>query len=475
MMDGVRERGWTMGATARTHAAPLGRLARDLAGDVVTPGSPDYDRARRVWNGSIDRRPAGIAQCVQPADVATAVRFARAHGLEVAVRSGGHSFPGLSVADDALVIDLRRMGEVAVDRAGRTTTVGAGVLLGEMDRATQKVGMAVPTGAVSHTGVAGLTLGGGIGWLMRRNGLAVDNLRSAHVVTADGRQVRTSDTENADLFWGLRGGGGNFGIVTDLEFEMHPVGPTVLSGLAMWPIDEAERVGAAYRDWCAAAPRDLTSALVLRPAPATDLVPTALHGQLVIGVIFCWSGDLDEGERVVRPMRQLGTPAVDLTARRPFVDHQALLDPSYPHGIWAHVKACDVADVSPDVLDVTLDHARRISSPRSGIVVWQLGGAMADVADGVTAFGGHRRGFTFNISGITAGPAGFDRERAWARDLWHALEPHHRGVYVNFLMDEGAGRVREAYGSARYDRLQALKRAWDPDNVFHLNQNVPPA
>ncbi|MFA9429920.1 FAD-binding oxidoreductase [Egicoccus sp. AB-alg2] len=403
-----------------------------------------------------------------------ALGFAREHALEVAVRSGGHSFPGLSVVDDGLVVDLGPMKAIEVDpRAGRVR-VQAGVLLGELDRATQAYDSAVPTGAVTHTGVAGLTLGGGIRWLMRRHGLSVDQLWRVSLVTADGRRVVADDRHHPELFWGVRGGGGNFGVVTKFTFDLHPVGPGVLSGLVLWPFEQADEVTRVYRDWCRDAPRELTTALLLRRAPAVDLIPEDLHGRLVVGVMCCWSGPLARGELVLAPMRRLGDPVIDLTDVRPFVEHQSMLDASYPHGIWVHLRACDVGVLDDEVLDVTLEHAARMLSPRSSVVVWQLGGAVAEVDAAATAFGGRASGHVFNVSGITADAEGFEQERAWVREFGKALQPHATGVYVNFLMEEGADRVEDAYGRERYRRLQAVKRAYDPDNVFHRNQNIAP-
>jgi FAD/FMN-containing dehydrogenase len=458
----------------RSGAIAVDRLADGFRGEIVGRDHPDYAEARAVWNGSIDRHPAVVARCAGPDDVAAAIRFARASELELAVRSGGHSFPGLSVVDDGLVLDLSLMKDVAVDPGRHVARVEAGVLLGEMDRATQAHGLAVPTGAVTHTGVAGLTLGGGIGWLMRRHGLAIDQLRSVDLVTADGRTMTVSDERAPELFWGLRGGGGNFGVATAFEFELHPVGPEILSAMVLWHLDDAEEVGRAYRDWCADAPRDVTTALVLRRAPAVDLVPEHAHGLPVVGVLACWAGDLDEGERFLEPLRRLGTPVVDLTARGPYLDHQSMLDASYPHGRWVYLKACDVAVLSDDVLDVLIGHAARIASPLSGMIAWQLGGAVADPDADATAFGSRDAGFIVNVTGMTEGPDGFAEERVWTRACWEDLLPYQTSVYVNFLMDADTDRVRAAYGAERFDRLRALKTAYDPDNVFHLNQNIPP-
>jgi FAD/FMN-containing dehydrogenase len=450
------------------------RLEGSFRGELVRPGDPSYDLHRKVWNGSIDRRPALIARCVGVPDVIAALAFARRAGLVVAVRSGGHSFPGLSVCDGGVVIDLGSMKQIRVDPDAGTVRVQAGVTLGELDRATQAFGLAVPTGSVTHTGLAGLTLGGGFGWLMRKHGLTIDQLLSVEIVTADGKVSHASEAAYPDLFWGVRGGGGNFGIVTEFEYRLHAVGPTVLSGLLLWPMDEGPQVARFYRDWASSAPDELTTALLLRRAPAVDLVPQALHGQPVVGVVCCWAGPLDRGERILEPMRRFGSSALDLTAPRAFVDHQALLDPSFPPGIWVHSKATDVRALSDDVLSILLEHAARVTSPRSAIIAWQLGGAVALVGQLETPFGGRSSGYLVDIVGVTDSEEGFNKERDWARDCWSALAPHHAGVYVNWLMEEGERRVREAYGE-RYQRLQVLKRRYDPENVFRLNQNIRPA
>jgi FAD/FMN-containing dehydrogenase len=456
-------------------AAASAVLERSFRGDLVRPGDPSYDLRRKVWNGSIDRHPALIARCTNVTDVVAALAFARRTDLDVAVRSGGHSFPGLSVCDGGIVIDLGSMKQIQVDPEAGTVRAQAGVLLGELDRVTQAFGLAVPTGSVTHTGLAGLTLGGGIGWLMRKYGLTIDQLLSAEVVTADGEVVQASEAVNPDLFWGLRGGGGNFGIVTEFEFRLHPVGPTVLSSLLLWPLDDGPQVVRFYRDWADSAPDDLTTALVLRRAPAGDLVPEWLHGEPVVAVASCWAGPLDRGQSVLEPMRRFGSRAVDLSAARAFVEHQALFDPSFPPGIWVHSKAADVNTLSDDVLDVLLEHAAQVASPRSGITVWQLGGAVARVGELETPFGSRSSGYLVDTYGVTDSADGFEQERDWARRCWTDLAPHHAGVYVNWLMEEGERRVREAYGERRYARLQAVKRQYDPENVFRLNQNIRPA
>jgi hypothetical protein len=403
------------------------------------------------------------------------VGFARNTGLELAVRSGGHSFPGLSVCDGGIVIDLGPMNAIRVDPDARTATVQAGVLWGELDRETQAHGLATTGGIVTHTGVAGLTLGGGIGWLQRKYGLTIDRLISAEMVTAAGELVTASATENADLFWGLRGAGGNFGIVTEFEFQLDPVGPTVLAGPIFWPIEESPEVLRFYRDWIAEAPDDLMTIVVHRKAPPLNFIPRELHGRLVVAVISCWAGEVEDGEKVVRPMREFGSPVLDVCQPKQYLDHQAMFDPSFPHGWQYYVRACDVAELSDEVIDITVEHANRINSPQGTFPIWQMGGAVSRVDDDATAFHGRAAGHTFNLTAVTATADGFDEEREWARDFWSALEPHQTSVYVNFLMEEGEERIRQAYGPDKYDRLKALKGHWDPDNFFRLNQNIPPA
>jgi FAD/FMN-containing dehydrogenase len=453
--------------------AALAQLESGFGGRLLRPADASYDEHRRIWNGSIDRYPALIARCAGVADVIAAVRFARETGLQVAVRGGGHSFPGLSVCDGGVVIDLSPMRGIRVDPEARTARAQAGVLLGELDRETQAFGLAVPSGIVTHTGVAGLTLGGGIGWIMRKHGLTVDQLTGVDLVTAEGEFVKASATENADLFWGVRGGGGNFGIVTEFEFRLNQLGPTVVAGPVFWPMEQSPRVLRFYRDWIAEAPDELMTLVVHRKAPPLPFVPADLHGKLVVAVVCCYAGPVEEGERVVRPLKQFGSPVLDVCVPKPFLAHQAMFDPSFPHGRWYYFRACDVPELSDSVIDITVEHSLRINSPHTAFPIWQLGGAVArSGAD--TAFSGSTSGHTFNINAATESAEGFDQEREWVRDFWSALEPYHQSVYANFLMDEGEERVREAYGAEKYERLKALKRRWDPGNFFRLNQNIAP-
>jgi FAD/FMN-containing dehydrogenase len=450
-------------------------FATTLRGELIPPGDPSYEQHRRVWNGSIDRHPGLIARCAGIADVRSAIRFAREQGLLVAVRGGGHSFPGYSVCDGGMVIDLSLMKGIRVEPEARTARVQAGALLGELDRETQEFGLAVTAGIVTHTGVAGLTLGGGLGWLQRKHGLTIDNLLSVDVVTADGEFVTASQSRNAELFWGLRGGGGNFGIATEFEFRLHPVGPEVFAGPVFWAIEDAAEVLRFYRHWIDDCSDELMTIVVQRRAPDLPVIPRDLVGKHVIAIAACYPGPLDDGERVLRPLKSFGQPLLDLCQPKPYLVHQAMFDSGFPHGWWYYVRACDVAELTDEVIDIMAEHGRRIVSPVTSLGLWQMGGAVARVGENETAFNGRGAGFTFNINGNSMTPDGFDAERQWARDCWSALAPYHSGVYVNFLMDEGKERVREAYGPAKYDRLQALKRRYDPDNVFRLNQNIPPA
>ncbi|MFF5444843.1 FAD-binding oxidoreductase [Streptomyces sp. NPDC012888] len=447
-------------------------------GPLVRPGDDAYEASRRVWNGSVDRSPELIAYCTGTADVMAAVRYATTGpgaGRPLAVRSGGHSFPGLSVCDGGTVIDLSLMKGVRVDPLARTVRAQAGVLLGALDHETQAFGLAVPAGIVTHTGLAGLTLGGGIGWLMRKYGLTVDQLLSADVVTADGSLVTASADGNPDLFWALRGGGGNFGVVTGFEFRLNPVGPVVLAGPVVWRTADSARLLRFYREWITDVPDGLTTAVVHRRAPALPYVPEELRGEHVVMVVCCYAGPVEEGERVVRPLREWGPPPVlDLCAPKPFTEHQSMFDPSFPHGRWYYFRSLDVERLTDEVIDTTAEHAARIVSPYTAFPVFQLGGAVSRVGAEETAFGGRSAGHTFNINATCADAAGFAEERAWARGLWSALTPHQTGVYANFLMEEGQERVRQAYGPRTYARLREVKRHYDPANVFRLNQNVPP-
>ena len=364
------------GAEARVDESAVAELSASFEGELVKPGDPTYQEHRRIWNGSIDRHPALIARCHGEADVAAAVRLATSTGLPVAVRGGGHSFPGHSVCDGGIVIDLGPMKRVTVDPEARTAKAQAGLLWGELDRPTQEHGLATTGGFVSHTGVAGLTLGGGIGWLHRKHGLTIDQLISVDLVTAGGERVRASEDENSELFWGLRGGGGNFGIATEFEFRLHPVGPTVLAGPIFWPMEETPALMRFYREWIAEAPDELMTIPIQRRAPAVDFVPPELRGELVMVVACCYAGPVEDGEEVLRPLKAFGSPVLDLCEPKPYLAHQSTFDAAFRHGWSYYLKACDIAELTDDLIDVMAEHGRRIVSPISSVALWQMGGAV---------------------------------------------------------------------------------------------------
>jgi hypothetical protein len=459
---------------SRLNAAAVAELSRRFEGQLIEPGDEQYEEQRRIWNGAIDRRPALIARCASVADVQAAVGLASQTGVPLAVRGGGHSFPGYSVVDDGMVVDLGLMNRIEVDPAKRVVSAQAGIRLGDLDAATQPFGLAVPAGIVSHTGLAGLTLGGGIGWLSRKYGLTIDQLLAADIVTADGSVLRASETENTDLFWAIRGGGGNFGIVTRFEFRLNPLGPVILAGPIVWLMEDSPEVLRFYRDWIMSVPDELTTIVFHRRAPALDYVPVALHGRPVVMIGCCYAGPVEDGERVIEPLRRFGRPVLDLCRAKPFVEHQAMLDTALPSGWWYYFRACDVDTLTDGVIDTVVEHSLRMRSPINTFPIFQLGGAVARVGDDETVFNSRRAGHTININATTATADGFDGERAWSRGLWEALRPFHTSVYVNFLMEEGEERIREAYGPAKYDRLKALKRTYDPANLFRMNQNIRP-
>jgi FAD/FMN-containing dehydrogenase len=458
----------------RIEAEAISQLGAQFRGELVVPDDAGYEEHRAVWNGSINRYPALIARCTGVADVIAAVRFARERDILAAVRGGEHSFPGHSTCDGGMVIDLGPMKSVRVDPDKRTVHAQPGVLLGELDRETQQFGTAVPAGIVTTTGLAGLTLGGGIGWLMRKYGLTIDQLLSVDVITAEGEYVKASADENADLFWGVCGGGGNFGIVTSFSYRLNPVGPTVVAGPVAWPMADSPAVLRFLRDWLPDQPDELTTITIHRRAPALPPWPEELHGKHVVIVAACYAGSVEDGERVLRPLKEFGSPVLDACVPKPFLAHQAFLDPGFPRGRWYYFRSCDIADLSDDVIDIAVEHSLRIKSPFTAWPIFQLGGAIDRVAEDDTAYNGRGSGFTLNVASATDTVEGFEDEREWARGLWEALEPHHTSVYVNFMLDEGEERIREAYGAAKFDRLKALKQKYDPENFFRLNQNIAP-
>jgi len=451
------------------------RLRDSVHGEVIDPEDERYDEARAIWNGAIHRRPACIVRCSGVADVVAAVRFARERNLLVSVRAGGHGVGGHAVCDGGLVIDLSPMKGIRVDPAARTARAEAGVLWGELDRETQLFGLATVGGIVTHTGIAGLTLGGGIGWLMRKHGATVDNLLSADVVTAEGDVVRASEDENADLFWGIRGGGGNFGIVTSFEYRLHPIGPTVLAGPVFYALEDGLEVLGSYREHIADVPDELTTIFELSVAPPAPFLPEAVHGKQVVMIGACYAGSPDEGAEVVRPLKELARPIVDLLEPKPYTALQSMFDPMVPHGWHRYWKSVELPPLTDDAIDTLVEHAPAVTSPRSYCIVFQLGGALARVDEHETAFGQRAAAHNVNVNAVwTEEDPEPERHIAWARGFFDALQPHAgESVYVNFLGDEGVDRVRQAYGRS-YERLVEVKRAWDPTNFFRLNQNIAP-
>jgi FAD/FMN-containing dehydrogenase len=448
-------------------------------GTLISPDHSEYDDARAVWNAAVDRRPRIIARCSGTADVAAAVRFGRDCDLGIAVRGGGHNVAGTAVCEDGIVIDLSPMRAVSVDLATGTALVQGGALWGDVDRATQAYGLATTGGIVGHTGVGGLTLGGGIGWLMRKHGLAVDNLVEAEVVTASGDVVRASSNDHPDLFWALRGGGGNFGVITWFRFALHPVGPIVTAGPVFWAADDTTEVLRFYRDFVADAPDELGTVIRLGTVPSLPVIADELHFRPAIAVASCYVGPVEAGERAVRALRRLGTPLVDLVGPTSYVDHQGGLDDTVPHGWHYYWKATNLTGLSDAVIDILAEHAYRATSPRSYAALFHMGGAVARVPGDATAYPGRHVDHSIIIDAAwlpqqddTLGAA----EASWAREFLNALESHRTGVYVNFLdADDDASRVLEAYGDNNYRRLLEVKAKYDPENVFRNNKNIQQA
>jgi FAD/FMN-containing dehydrogenase/DNA-binding HxlR family transcriptional regulator len=444
-------------------------------GDLVVPGDSCYDSARAVWNGAIDRRPRFIARCRTVSDVVASLRFGRERGLPIAVRGGGHGVAGTALCDDGLVIDLTAMKTITVDPAARTATAQGGVRWGELDTTTQAFGLATTGGTMSRTGIAGLTLGGGIGWLMRRHGLTADNLVAAEIVTVDADHLVTSEAEHPDRFWGLRGGGGGLGVVTSFTYRLHPVGPEVLGGLVLWPLEDGPDVLGAYRDFTATAAPEVASAVALRRAPAAPFLPPALHGRPICAVAMVALGEAAVAERLLAPMRTFGRPLIDLVRRRPYTNMQSLLDAGNPDGWHYYWKSTGLAVLDVDVIETMVEHAAAAHSPDSYAVLFHLGGAVADIDPDATAYSRRHVPFELNINAVSRAdqPGGAD-ERAWARSFVEALAPHADGVYLNFVDHDDQHRVAGAFSSAAHQRLVRLRRRYDPDMVFASRLESPP-
>ncbi|MCA9560632.1 MAG: FAD-binding oxidoreductase [Myxococcales bacterium] len=452
---------------------PYEDIDQALRGPLIQPGDDDYDGARAIYNAMIDKRPGLIVRCADVADVITAVNYGREQGLDIAVRGGGHNGPGLALVDDGLVIDLSGLRGIRVDPGARTARVEPGCVWGDVDHATHPFGLATVSGVIGTTGVGGLTLGGGHGYLSRRYGLTVDNLLAADVVLADGRLVHASEDENADLFWALRGGGGNFGVVTSFLFRLHPV-DTVVAGPVFWSLDGLEATMRWYRDWLPGAPETVYALYQCCCIPPVEPFPEHLHGRNVCGLMFCNTGPEDEALAAVQPAREVAEPLFEHVGPMPYPVLQSMFDPLYPSGLQWYWKGDFVREL-PDA--AIAQHARfgDVPTPHSLMHLYPIDGAVQRVGSDATAFRYRDATWSMVIAGVDEDPANADSLRDWARAYWKAVHPHGAGAsYVNFMMEEGADRVRATYGD-NYARLRAIKAKYDPDNLFHVNQNIEPA
>ncbi|MFD1684850.1 FAD-binding oxidoreductase [Halobellus litoreus] len=459
--------------TSKIDNDALDEFSGSLRGSLLRPDDEGYDEARAVWNAMIDERPAFIVRCAGVADVISAVTFAKEHDLPISVKGGGHNIAGRAVEDDALMMDLSPMKSVRVDPDAKTARVEPGVVLNELDHETQAFGLATPVGYNSTTGIAGLTLGGGWGWLSRKHGLTVDNLISADVVTADGELVHASEDENEDLFWGIRGGSGNFGIVTSFEFQLHEVGPTVLSGPIVHPFDDAKTVLEGYRKFAADAPNDATVWCVIRHAPPLPFIPEEWHGRKVVILATFYAGDMEEGEEVLQPIRDVGDPIADAVGPHPYTGWQQAFDGLAPAGNRNYWKSHNFDEMTDGMIETFIEYGKTIPTPETEIAIPHLGGAMNEKPVDATAYPHRNFEFTMVLHTQWTDPEQDEECIAWTREMHEAMAPHATGgVYANFVPEED-GDQQAAYGE-NYDRLVEVKNKWDPENLFQLNHNVEP-
>lgn len=452
----------------------IAAINQSIKGSVLTPDNPDYDQARQIWNAMIDRRPAVIVQTADATDVQAAIRFARDNALEISVRGAGHNIAGNAVCNGGLMIDFSKMRNVRVDPEKKRAYVGPGATLADLDSATQRHGLATAVGINSTTGVAGLTLGGGFGWLTRKHGMSVDNLISAEAVTADGKRLRASENENPDLFWALRGGGGNFGVVTEFEFALHPVGPEILAGLMVLPFPQAKQVLTRYRQFAEAAPEDLNVWVVLRQAPPLPFLPENVHGREVVVLPIFFGGAIAQGEKLIEPLRTFGDVLGEHIGAQPYTEWQKAFDPLLGPGFRNYWKSHNFTELNDGALDTIIEYAGKLPSPQCEIFIGHIAGAANRVPPDAMAYAHRDAKFVMNVHARWDTPAQDASCIEWARAFFNASAPYaSAGAYVNFMTEEEGNRVAAAYGP-NYERLVELKRRYDPENIFHLNQNIRP-
>ena len=460
---------------ADLQTATIDALREHFRGEILLPGDEGYDSSRRIWNGMFDRRPAIIARCVGTSDVINAVNFARDNGLLVAVKGGGHNSAGTAACDDGIMIDLSLMRRVLVDTQRNTVKVDGGALLGDVDYETQLHGLAVPGGIVSHTGVGGLTLGGGMGWIGRKHGLTIDNLISAEVVTADGKLLTASAEENPDLFWGIRGGGGNFGIATSFEFSAAEIGTEVYSGMIVKKFEDARRYMQFHRDYVRNLPDEMTVWLVVRHAPPLPFLPDDVHGKMVVAVPFVWLGEPAKGEELMKPLREITESYGEALGMHPWIGWQSGFDGLVAHGARNYWKSHHLKELSDEGIDRIIEFAGKMPTDECEVFIPHMEGAQSRVPENETAYVHRKTPFVLNIHTRWQNASDDERCLAWARDFHRSTEPFAQGVYVNFLSDEGEARVKEAYTQDVWDRLVQVKNTYDPNNLFRMNQNIKPS
>ena len=447
-------------------------LKKKVKGQIVLPDDPNYNEVRKIWNAMINRKPKVIVQCAEADDVLHALSYARENGLEISIRGGGHNIAGSALCNNGVLIDFSHMKDVSVDAQNRRAYVEPGATLGDFDKAVQAHGLATPVGINSITGIAGLTLGGGLGWLNRKYGMTVDNLVSADMITADGRKIRVSEDENTDLFWAIRGGGGNFGVVTQFEFKLHPVGPEILAGLLVFPINQAKQVLQKHREFVKTAPEELNIWVVIRKAPPLPFLPENVHGKEVVVLAIFYAGDIAEGEKLIDPIRSFGDPYGEHIGVQPYLQWQQAFDPLLMPGARNYWKSHNLTELSDGLLDSIIEFARKLPSPHCEIFLPLMSGAVNRVPSNAMAYGHRDVQFVLNVHGRWDEAAQDESCISWAREFFNVSAPFaSTGAYVNFMSGDEDGRVAAAYG-ANYDRLKQIKQKYDPENIFHNNQNI---